>query len=174
MWAFGSLLGGLVYGALRHGASAFWLLGGLALTTGPVALASDVSGFAVLSAVCGILCAPTLIATVDAVGRLVPEESRGEAIGWHASALTLGQSVGAPLAGLAIDHAGWRWEFLGVATGAAVVSVAGSLVGAGRRARARHLCDVQAQTACLSPTAAVSRGGLIDSAATARADKLPA
>ena len=56
----------------------------------------------------GVFCAPTVTATVDTLSRIVPERVRGEAMGWHSSALTTGSAAGAPLAGVAIDHAGWQ------------------------------------------------------------------
>ena len=87
--------------------SVFWLLGGLALSTIPVALAGSLGWLVVLLFVCGVLCAPTITATVDHLSRLVPERSRGEAMGWHGSAMTAGQAIGAPLAGYAIDHRGF-------------------------------------------------------------------
>jgi MFS family permease len=41
----------------------------------------------------------------------VPAAVRGEAMGWHGSALTLGGAVGAPLVGWGIDHGGWQGGF---------------------------------------------------------------
>lgn len=140
LWAFGSLLGGLAYGAQHRSASAFWLMGGLAAATIPVALAQGLTAFALLVTVCGVLCAPTLVATVDTVGRLVPESRRGEAIGWHASFMTLGQGVGAPVAGFLIDRVGWRAEFVVIGLLGVTVASVGSAAGFLRRTRgARRL-----------------------------------
>ena len=134
LWGAGSLVGGLVYGAWHRSFSVFWLLGGLAALTLPVALALGVPSFAVLVTLSGLLCAPTITATVEQLSRLVPERFRGEMMGWHGSAMTAGSALGAPLAGFAIDHGGWQWGFV-------VVSVLGVLVASGglvaaRRARA--------------------------------------
>ena len=123
LWGAGSLVGGLVYGAWHRSLSVFWLLGGLAATTAPVALALGVPSFAVLITVSGFLCAPTITATVEQLSRLVPERFRGEMMGWHGSAMTAGSAVGAPVAGFAIDHGGWPWGF-------AVVSGLGVLIAA--------------------------------------------
>lgn len=123
LWGAGSLVGGLVYGAWHRSLSVFWLLGGLAATTAPVALALGVPSFAVLITVSGFLCAPTITATVEQLSRLVPERFRGEMMGWHGSAMTAGSAVGAPVAGFAIDHGGWQWGF-------AVVSALGVLIAA--------------------------------------------
>ena len=136
VWGAGSLLGGLAYGAWHRPISVFWLLGGLAATTIPVALAPNLVALVVLLFVCGGLCAPTITATIEHLSRLVPESARGEAMGWHGSAMTAGQAIGAPLAGFAIDHGGWGWGFVSVSLlglGVAVLGAAGARV---RRARA--------------------------------------
>ena len=129
-----SLVGGLLYGAWHRSFSVFWLLGGLAATTAPVALATGVPSFAVLITVSGFLCAPTITATVEQLSRQVPERFRGEMMGWHGSAMTAGSAVGAPVAGFAIDHGGWQWGFVVVSALGVVIAAAG-LVGshAGRQ-----------------------------------------
>ncbi|HKX66530.1 MAG TPA: MFS transporter [Intrasporangium sp.] len=128
LWGAGSLVGGLAYGAWHRSFSVFWLLGGLAVTTAPVALAVGVPSFAVLITVCGVLCAPTITATVEQLSRLVPERFRGEMMGWHGSAMTAGSALGAPIAGFAIDHGGWRWGFLSVSALGLLVALAGLAV----------------------------------------------
>jgi MFS family permease len=131
LWGAGSLVGGLVYGAWHRSFSVFWLLGGLAALTLPVALAVGVPTFAVLVTLAGLLCAPTITATVEQLSRLVPERFRGEMMGWHGSAMTAGSALGAPLAGFAIDHGGWQWGFVVVSVLGVLVAV-GGLVAAGR------------------------------------------
>ena len=121
LWGLGSLAGGLVYGALRQSVPAHWLLAGLALVTVPMALAGSPWSLAGLAFVAGLFCAPTITATVDQVSRIVPAEARGEAIGWHGSFLTAGGTLGAPLAGMAVDNAG-------VGAGFVVVSVVGLIL----------------------------------------------
>jgi len=138
LWGLGSVIGGLVYGMLHRSISAFLLLGGLSLATFPLALASGVWPLAALGFVAGLLCAPTITATVDQLSRVVPDAARGEAIGWHGSAMTGGSALGAPVAGLAIDQWGWAGGFVSVS----VVGLAVALAGAGatrtyRRSRSR-------------------------------------
>jgi MFS family permease len=133
LWGAGSLVGGLVYGAWHRSISVFWLLAGLAATTGPVALASGVPAFAVLITISGLLCAPTITATVEQLSRLVPERHRGEMMGWHGSAMTAGSAIGAPVAGFAIDQGGWQWGFIVVS--ALGVVIAGLGLVASRRRR---------------------------------------
>jgi MFS family permease len=158
LWGAGSLVGGLVYGAWHRSFSVFWLLGGLAATTAPVALAVGVPSFAVLVTLSGFLCAPTITATVEQLSRVVPERFRGEMMGWHGSAMTAGSAVGAPLAGFAIDHGGWRWGFLVVSALGVLVAGAGMLGGArGRAAGAAAAASTSAQA---SPPAADSEPGV--------------
>jgi predicted MFS family arabinose efflux permease len=143
LWGLGSVIGGLVYGLLHRSISAFLLLGGLSVATIPIALAPSVWPLAALGFVAGLLCAPTITATVDQLSRVVPDAARGEAIGWHGSAMTAGSALGAPVAGLAIDHWGWGAGFVSVS----VVGAAVALFGAGaaniyRRSR-RRVADRQ-------------------------------
>lgn len=135
VWGLGSLLGGLVYGGLHRSISAFWLLGALGLVTAPMAFATGVPSLAVLAFVAGLLCAPTITATVDQASRIVPEAARGEAMGWHGSFMTAGMAVGAPLAGLSIDLWGFAGGFLVVGATGLVVAVLGAGAVAKRRRR---------------------------------------
>lgn len=112
VWGLGSAIGGAVYGALRRGLPVALLLALLAGTTLPVIAARDAVVMAVLLFVAGLCCAPTITAAVDALSRAVPERVRGEALGWHGSAMTAGGAIGAPLAGLAIDASGWHGGFV--------------------------------------------------------------
>ncbi|MGH8862118.1 MAG: MFS transporter [Jatrophihabitantaceae bacterium] len=112
VWGLGSALGGIVYGALHRTPPVFVLLAVLSATTIPAALARDPFTLAALLVIAGFCCAPTITATVDALSRAVPERVRGEALGWHGSALTTGSAAGAPLAGLAIDRVGWQGGFV--------------------------------------------------------------
>ena len=134
LWGLGSLVGGLVYGALPREVPARWLLAALAVVTLPMAFASSGVVLAVLACVAGLLCAPTITATVDEAARIVPAEVRGEAMGWHGSALTAGGALGAPFAGVVIDHYGGGGGFLAVAVvGALVTVVVSTTVGARTR-----------------------------------------
>jgi MFS family permease len=88
----------------------------------------------------GALCAPLISSTAEAVARLVPERVRGEAMGWHGSALTAGSAAGAPIAGFAIDDVASWAGFAVVGTTGAVLAVVGLVlvVVHRRRAGARH------------------------------------
>jgi MFS family permease len=130
VWGLGSAVGGLVYGAMHRSMPVAILLALLAGTTIPITVAHDPATLAVLLFVSGLFCAPTLTATVDSLSRIVPERVRGEALGWHGSALTAGSAIGAPLAGMAIDHWGWHGGFvlpgiIGLAVAAGLLAVTG-------------------------------------------------
>ncbi|WP_392541848.1 MFS transporter [Oryzobacter telluris] len=136
LWGFGSLVGGLLYGALHRPIPAAWLLAGLALVTAPMALAHTTLTLSALALVAGLLCAPTITATIDQASRAVPPAVRGEAMGWHGSAMTAGGAVGAPLAGFAIDQGGGGAGFVTVAVVGLVVALLGvGASGALRRSR---------------------------------------
>jgi MFS family permease len=130
VWGLGSALGALVYGATHRAVPVVVLLALLSAATIPVAVARDPVTIAVLLFVAGLFCAPTVTATVDALSRAVPERVRGEALGWHGSAMTTGSAAGAPLAGVAIDAVGWQGGFV-------VAGLVGLLVVAGGTLAAR-------------------------------------
>lgn len=133
-WGLGSIVGALVYGALPRAVHPLWLLLWLAVLTAPVGLASSPWLLCLIIVPAGALCAPVISATAEAVARLVPEASRGVAMGWHGSALTVGVAMGAPLSGTAIDAVGPWGGSLTVAVVGLVLAVAG--LGAQRAWRA--------------------------------------
>jgi len=134
IWGLGSLLGGLVYGALHRAIPAFLLLAGLSAATIPMAFAPNSWTLAGLAFVAGVVCAPTITATVDQLSRVVPETARGEALGWHGSAMTTGSALGAPLAGVAIDWWGDGGGLVVVSALGFGVAVLGTAIS-GRRPR---------------------------------------
>ena len=147
IWGLGSVIGGLAYGMLHRSIPAFLLLGGLSLATFPIALAPSVWPFAALAFVAGLLCAPTITATVDQVSRVVPEVAMGAAMGWHGSFMTAGSALGAPLAGLAIDQWGWRGGFVSVSFVGLAVAVAGAGATLSRRRSRERAAGVLSRSA---------------------------
>ncbi|MEU0314498.1 MFS transporter [Nocardioides sp. NPDC006273] len=112
IWALGSLLGALIYGALNSHPPTSVMLVLLGATTLLTAFAWDPISFTALLLLSGFFCAPTLTAALEAITRHVPSSVRGEVMGWHGSAITLGSAVGAPAAGFAIDLIGWPGGFV--------------------------------------------------------------
>ncbi len=149
VWGLGSAVGGFLYGAMHRTVPVLLLLALLSAATIPVALASDPVTVAVLLLLAGFFCAPTITGTVDALSRAVPERVRGEALGWHGSAMTTGSAAGAPLAGIAIDAFGWPGGFVS----AGLVGLAVAAVGA-VALRARATRPAEREPAALTDVAA--------------------
>ncbi len=135
-WGLGSILGALVYGAMRRPVPVPWLVLVLAALTVPIGLVPNLPLLALAILPAAAACAPVITATANAIAELVPEGVLGEAMGWHASALTAGTAIGAPLAGAAMDRYGAWSGFAVVGLTGAVLALAGFLViGTGRRRR---------------------------------------
>jgi predicted MFS family arabinose efflux permease len=112
LWAVYSLLGGFAYGTVKRGLAPVLLLAPMAALTIPVGLGGHHWWLlALLLIPAGALCAPTITASADAVSRLAPASARGEAMGLHNSALTVGVAAGSPLAGLVMDTWSPPWGF---------------------------------------------------------------
>jgi len=138
VWCSASLVGGFVHGAIPRPLSMLTLMTLLGAATIPVGMAHSWPLLALALIPAGLACAPTVAQTVVAVSHAVPESARGEAIGLHSAALTLGNALGAPLAGAVIDHSSPAFGFASVG----FVGAAGALAAAGvavlRRIRARE------------------------------------
>jgi MFS family permease len=132
-WCAASVVGGLVYGAMHRPVSPLVLLLGMAALTIPMGFAQDTWTLAFVSVLPGLLCAPVLSAASEKVADLVPEERRGEAMGWYGSALTGGVALGAPLAGVFIDGVGPSVGFVAIGVGGVVLSLVGLLLQRLRR-----------------------------------------
>ncbi|HET6530655.1 MAG TPA: MFS transporter, partial [Actinoplanes sp.] len=112
LWAAYSLVGGFAYGTVKRGLSPVTLFAPMAVLTIPVGLGGHHWWLlALLIFPAGLLCAPTITATADAVSRMIPAAARGEAMGWHNSSLTVGVALGAPLAGAVMDWQSPPWGF---------------------------------------------------------------
>ena len=130
-WGLSSLVGGLLYGALDFSIRPTWLLLALGVTLIPVGLADTVWVLALCVMPTGFLCAPTMSAASEWIAKLVPEQRRGEAMGWQGTAFTMGGAASSPVIGAAIDGVGpWGGFLVGgsIATVIAVVAFAGQLV----------------------------------------------
>ncbi len=130
-WGVASLLGGLLYGALDFSIRPTWLLLALGLTTIPVGLADSLWTLTLCVIPTGFLCAPTMTAAAEWIAKLVPEERRGEAMGWQGSAFTVGGAISSPVVGSAIDGVGaWGGFVVGgsIATAIALLSFGAQLV----------------------------------------------
>jgi MFS family permease len=126
LWAVGSGIGGLVYGAREHGLApgSRWVRLAVAfpVCSVPLALAPSIGAMAVLAVVAGLALAPLLAAANQLIGEVAPPGNVTEAFGWPITAIALGASLGSALAGAIVQASGWRPAFVAV--------VAAGLVGA--------------------------------------------
>jgi MFS family permease len=135
VWSLSSLVGGFAYGSLRRGLSPLVTIGCMAALTVPAGLVGLVGPWPLLCLALvpsGILCAPALSTTVDTLSGWVPAAARGEAVGLHSTALTLGIAVANPVTGFLIDRTGTGWAF--AVTGLGSLLVVGLAVPLWRRA----------------------------------------
>lgn len=133
-WGLSSLVGGLIYGARPASIRPSYLLLAMGVLTIPIGIAHAPWALALASIPAGLLCAPIMTACSEWIAKLTDEAIRGEAMGWQATAFTAGGAVGAPLIGLAIDHAGAAAGFAAGGAAAALVAVV-SLLGQARPPR---------------------------------------
>ena len=118
-WSVGSLLGGLLYGAITWrrpldavyvGLSALLPLGFLPALLAPSILAMT---FLIVSA--GVLIAPQAAACNQLIGDVAPGGAVTEAYAWPVTATLVGFAPGTAIGGVLLEHAGWRWCFVAAA-----------------------------------------------------------
>ncbi|MGF1428887.1 MFS transporter [Kitasatospora sp. LaBMicrA B282] len=127
---FCSLLGALCYGTLKRppAAAVISLLVGLATLLGGLA-SGDWRWLCLAMALPAALCSPAFAATASAASKQADPGTRGVVMGCYSAAMTLGNSLGAPLAGAVMDSRGPLWAFTTVALTSAAVSTAALLAG---------------------------------------------
>jgi MFS family permease len=141
LYAVGSLLAGLIFGALAIRASLlrqFMLaIAALALVTASLPFLSMVWQVAIGLFVAGIACSPVLISGMALIERIVPGARLTESMAWATSGLAVGIAIATPLAGVIIDEYSAQtayWVTSGCAIGALLI--AGVVFGSLRRAQA--------------------------------------
>ncbi len=137
-WCAGSLVGGFAYGATERAMGPLWVLLVLGVLTVPVAFASTFVPLLITIFFAGLALAPLITSTGEAISQRVPEEVRGEAMGWHGSSMTVGAALGAPLFGTVIDTWGADWGVGSAGMLAVLVAVAGLIAMKIRRVQARR------------------------------------
>jgi len=131
VWCVASLTGGLVYGALSRSPALPVITAAVGVAALPAALGGSWWSYALLLLPCGMLIAPSLAASSEAVSALAPEHARGVVTGLHGSAITLGAAAGTPLAGLLIDVASPAAAVLAVGLAGVGVAVLARLLAGG-------------------------------------------
>ncbi|HEV2344751.1 MAG TPA: MFS transporter [Actinocrinis sp.] len=162
LWCAASLVGGFVNGAMPQPLGMLTLMLLLGATTIPAGLAHDWPLLSLALIPSGLATAPTIAQSVVTVSRLVPESARGEAIGLHSMALTLGNALGAPLAGAVIDHSSPAFGFAAVGTvgaAGALAAMAASALWRVRRMRRPSIGVASADYASVDYTAAELAAG---------------
>jgi MFS family permease len=143
IYAFGSLVSGLVVGVLRmrSGPRRRFAVGQalMAATLLPLPVVGPVAVLAIVLFVAGLAISPTLIAGFSLVEAVVPASRLTEGFAWISTALNVGVSAGAALSGRIVDGSGASPAYLvAVAFGlsAAAVCLAGAIVDRSRPDRA--------------------------------------
>jgi predicted MFS family arabinose efflux permease len=148
-WASGSLIAGLVTGAVPWRSSAHdrYRVGSLALCAVMIPL-PFIDGLWLLGAAlffAGFAVSPTLVATVSLIDDTVPSQRLTEGITWVTTGLGIGVAAGAAVAGRIIDAAGASPAYW-VATVSGVLAAALAWLAPARPARRptdhiRHISD---------------------------------
>lgn len=110
VFAFGSMLAGLLYGA-RATSIPLWKLfvGGVFLLAVGVSLtyfARTIIGLGVILFFTGFSISPTMINVTAMVQKAVPPRRLTEGLTWMSTAMNVGSSLGSALAGRVVDHSG--------------------------------------------------------------------
>ena len=148
LYAVGSLIAGLIFGAMALRASLlrqFMIaVAALAVVTAPLPFLDTVWLVAIGLFVAGIACSPVLISGMALIERIVPTHRLTESMAWATSGLAVGIAMATPLAGVIIDRHGARTGVLGdlrrarsVRSLIALLSSSGRCAGRWRR-RARR------------------------------------
>lgn len=123
LWALGSLLSGVVTGAItwKHGPATRVRWGAVAMTLAmvPLTFVDSMLVLGLLLLVGGVAIAPTLIAALAVTEQAVPAKRLTEGMAVMHTGLVLGVAPGATVSGFVVDHAGASAAYLvSVAAGA--------------------------------------------------------
>lgn len=130
LYAFGSLLAGLVFGVANIRSSLLKQFGVsialLAVVTLPMPFLPNVWFVGGGLMLAGVACSPALISGMSLVERIVPAHRLTETMSWTGSGMAVGIATATPLAGLIIDARGASdayWVTSGCAIGAFAVAL---------------------------------------------------
>ncbi|MEG0183075.1 MAG: MFS transporter [Stenotrophomonas sp.] len=129
VYAVGSCVAGLLFGALKRQAPPhrLLLLGALAtaLTTLPLLWVASLPALAAVLLLAGAFFAPTMIVAMSLVEQRVPGARLTEGMTWLLAGLNIGVALGAALSGQVVDGHGVRTGFaVAVCAGIAALAVA--------------------------------------------------
>ncbi len=131
LWAAGSAIGGILFGAQHWrrplSQQVLVLTGGLTLVLLPAPFVSSLAALSVATFVAGMAVAPALIAIFSLTERLVPPALLTEGLTWTNSGMAVGFSIGTSASGWVIDSIGTSWAFVlplfGAAAACATVAI---------------------------------------------------
>jgi MFS family permease len=116
VYAIGSCLAGLVFGAMKIPVPLprLFLYAALAtaMTALPLLLVEDIFTLAATVFVAGLFFAPTMIIAMGLVENIVPPSRLTEGLTWIITGLGIGVALGAALAGWVVDEAGVKVGFI--------------------------------------------------------------
>lgn len=129
VWAAGSMLGGLVYGALHLPSPPGRQLPVLVVVVGSAAflpvLAPGVVVLAALLFVCGSTIAPLSACNSLILSGAAPPGTLTEAFAWNGTMIFGGAAAGTAVAGVLVERGGASWALAGTAVTGALVILAG-------------------------------------------------
>jgi MFS family permease len=133
LWAVGSGIGGLAYGARLHGSApgVRWVRLAMVfpLCSLPLLVAPSIAVMTVLALIAGLCLAPYMAAANELVGDVAPAGAVTEAFAWPITAIAIGAAAGSAAAGAIAQGVGWRPGFVAVV---AAGVVAGTIAFGGR------------------------------------------
>ncbi len=175
LWALGSMIGGIVFGArqwsrpLAH--QVVVLTGVLALVLLPAPFVSSVLALAVTTFIAGAAVAPALISVFSLTERLVPARLLTEGLTWANSGLALGFSAGVTIGGAVVDTYGTTIAFVLPAASATTSCIVAALgVGVLQRASSGRRQPPPTATWNSDPVPGPSAGAIVDDPSSSEAE----
>ncbi|NVD40949.1 MFS transporter [Ensifer sp. HO-A22] len=157
LYALGSCIAGLTFGAVRIGLSLpkLFLIGAgmTAASTLPLLLVDGVTSLAAMMFLSGVFFAPTMIVALSMGEIVVPPAKLTEGLTWLTTGLGIGVAAGAASAGAVVAR-------FGVQTGFAIAVAAGVLILVAALAGYRRLSRIDAAHAVKADVATDSRAGV--------------
>lgn len=136
IFAGGSALGGLIFGALRVPGSPIRqlliLTGALVTISSLIALVTGAVAVTIVLAAAGLFFSPVMIVAYFAAHQAGGEHRQNSATTWVNTSHNIGASLGSALAGIIIQAASVPAATIGIVAGAAVLLIASAALGRGR------------------------------------------
>ncbi|WP_141013519.1 MFS transporter [Nocardioides sambongensis] len=132
IWALGSLLAGLISGAVTWRSSAAtrlrWGALAMALAMAPLFVVPSLPVMALVLLVGGFAISPTLIAAMSLAEQVLPTSRMTEGMAFLQTGIAAGLAPGAAVAGVVIDHGGASPAYLVCFAGGAIALLGATLV----------------------------------------------